>query len=556
MIKNQSTIGHYLFILFFYIFIGLCSLTGCGEQSTESNTTFEEGPNEEGPKIVINPYNIDFGNLTLGSTSIFEVIIENQGTTELLIKNMVFSDSINFNLDVNGGLNPCGSTSHTIPTGESCTVEVEFTPQSTGTFTSDLIIESNDSFTGVFAVSIIGICGISGTAGNLYYLSPNGSDSNDGSIDNPWATLEHAVEVAGPGDTIYFRGGTYDFGTGYLIIRKDRGQGGANGQYLYIKNYPGETPILDQGTIRINTEWVWIEGLHFVDSRVTMYIGYGPYAHNIVIKNNTFTGSYRYSAIGPRGYNILIEGNTIDINPTGDTKDHGIYLNAGPNSMSDNIVIRNNYIRGMTGYGIHIYDELKSTGDPLKTIQNIVVDGNYITNSTDRSGIIAACGNNVQIQHVTIKNNVIANVADHGINIKKVPVKLDDIKIYNNTIYDFGTNGIYLRDAEITNVDIKNNIIYDSRNNGWNHVSNEGNSPSITVGNNLYDKTPVLENATDSNPIVGNPSFVDANNGNFYLQSGSAAIDAGIIIPEVPEDKDGVARPQGSAYDIGAYEYH
>src|SRR5438093_5022735 len=42
---------------------------------------------------------------------------------------------------------------------------------------------------------------------------------------------------------------------------------------------------------------------------------------------------------------------------------------------------------------------------------------------------------------------------------------------------------------------------------------------------------------------------------NFHLQSTSPAIDAGTTLASVMTDYDGVTRPQGSAYDIGAYEY-
>ena len=59
-----------------------------------------------------------------------------------------------------------------------------------------------------------------------------------------------------------------------------------------------------------------------------------------------------------------------------------------------------------------------------------------------------------------------------------------------------------------------------------------------------------------SNNLTSNPSFVDATKGNFALQAGSGAIGAGVTLSEVPYDFDGISRPQGSAYDIGAYEYH
>jgi hypothetical protein len=37
--------------------------------------------------------------------------------------------------------------------------------------------------------------------------------------------------------------------------------------------------------------------------------------------------------------------------------------------------------------------------------------------------------------------------------------------------------------------------------------------------------------------------------------SGSPARDAGVTLSEVPLDKDGLTRPQGAAYCIGAFEF-
>jgi hypothetical protein len=48
--------------------------------------------------------------------------------------------------------------------------------------------------------------------------------------------------------------------------------------------------------------------------------------------------------------------------------------------------------------------------------------------------------------------------------------------------------------------------------------------------------------------------FVDPDNHDFRLKPGSCAVDRGATIPEVTHDFDGVKRPTGKAYDIGAFE--
>ena len=52
------------------------------------------------------------------------------------------------------------------------------------------------------------------------------------------------------------------------------------------------------------------------------------------------------------------------------------------------------------------------------------------------------------------------------------------------------------------------------------------------------------------------PLFVSIANRDFRLQLGSPVIDAGTDLSAYfTTNKDGTTRPQGSAWDIGAYEY-
>lgn len=48
-------------------------------------------------------------------------------------------------------------------------------------------------------------------AAAAYYVAPGGNDSAAGTQAAPWATIAHAQAVAQPGDTVYFRGGTYRY---------------------------------------------------------------------------------------------------------------------------------------------------------------------------------------------------------------------------------------------------------------------------------------------------------------------------------------------------------
>ena len=43
--------------------------------------------------------------------------------------------------------------------------------------------------------------------GPARYVSPAGNDSNDGSINSPWRTVQHAVNQVRAGETLYVDGG-------------------------------------------------------------------------------------------------------------------------------------------------------------------------------------------------------------------------------------------------------------------------------------------------------------------------------------------------------------
>ena len=46
--------------------------------------------------------------------------------------------------------------------------------------------------------------------GTDYYVAKTGSDSNSGSLNSPFRTIEHAVDVVRSGDDVYIRAGTYN----------------------------------------------------------------------------------------------------------------------------------------------------------------------------------------------------------------------------------------------------------------------------------------------------------------------------------------------------------
>jgi len=116
--------------------------------------------------------------------------------------------------------------------------------------------------------------------------------------------------------------------------------------------------------------------------------------------------------------------------------------------------------------------------------------------------------------------------------------------IHHNLIYNLGgsSNGINAAGSN-GNIKIYNNTIF-----GTNHpdaIWAEGSN--VQVYNNLHVKDLVGPDI-QADKIAQSSDFVNAGGGNFQLQSGSSAIDAGRVISGIT---DGYV---GSSPDIGAFE--
>jgi hypothetical protein len=76
-------------------------------------------------------------------------------------------------------------------------------------------------------------------SGTTYYVATTGNDGNPGTLDAPWATVQHAADTATAGDTVLVRAGVYNEHVGFHI------SGDASKGFISFENYPGETATID-----------------------------------------------------------------------------------------------------------------------------------------------------------------------------------------------------------------------------------------------------------------------------------------------------------------------
>ncbi|WP_238392532.1 hypothetical protein [Paenibacillus antri] len=97
--------------------------------------------------------------------------------------------------------------------------------------------------------------------GAEFFIAPNGSDSNAGTVESPFLTLERAREAIRSlkatsglpqgGVTVYLRGGEYERTQSFLLDERDSGAADARITY---KAYPGESVTLTGG-MKLDKSW-------------------------------------------------------------------------------------------------------------------------------------------------------------------------------------------------------------------------------------------------------------------------------------------------------------
>lgn len=314
------------------------------------------------------------------------------------------------------------------------------------------------------------------TNGKTYYVSQNpGSGQGEyGSINNPFRTIQESIkdnQQLKAGDTIILRGGTY-YENPYVV-----GKNGAKDAWYTIKNYPGETVIMDGNNDKLMsgnnaTQAITFEGSSYwkVDGiTIQNYTGAGIYitdnSSNIEMTNLTIHDlDYPvYRPIGTSG--IYGEGSSyctvknceiynvgLKINKP---KDHGIYIGYG----AYNWTFTGNKIHDNAGAAIQMY------GAPNGG-SNCTVMNNFLYNNHAYGIAIAS----------NATNNYIYNNVFYG-------NSFDDVYMFEGAVKNYFRNNLFLSRYSNYNVQLSDESSVD------NSFDNDIYYKASGIMVNRYDKT-------------------------------------------------------------------
>lgn len=424
-------------------------------------------------------------------------------------------------------------------------------------------------------------------AGTHYYVdSVNGSDSNPGTSDRPWRTIQKAANTMVGGDVAHVQAGQYPErvrvtragSAGAPLTFQAEGTVVTRGftllaDYLTVRGFEvTDTPNHNEDGVGIYCEasHCVIEDnyVHYATrAGIVVYARPGDWGvrTNSVVRNNRL---YRNALVGIEihGRNHVVEGNeiwrTIQYHPAWTPAPSWADAD-GIRFFGSGHVVRRNYIHDIT------YSDPENVNPHIDCFQtwssewheagnNIVFEQNWC--QVLESLTANASGNAFMLadaRDLVIRNNVLQafkhiNTGGGG---------NSNLRIVNNTMtskLSFPLSnypaGVGLENCP--NATVKNNVFFNLPAHIY-YVT--GTSvQGLDIGYNLaYREDGAAPSGSPySHDLWGvNPGFVNAGGGDYHLQAGSPAVDAGLALGSlVPDDYDGATRPKGAGYDMGAFE--
>lgn len=403
-----------------------------------------------------------------------------------------------------------------------------------------------------------------------YYVSVTGNDNNPGTESQPWRTIQKAANTVQAGDTVIVLPGIYkenvvfrrSGGKDTLIQTKSADlhqaviEGSVKIEGDYIKLVGFKIKMLDGGRFGISVSGSWCQIIDCSVTTESKALGLNNEGIGIGGSNNIAKGNYVEKVCF--GYGISGENHIFESNEA-----YGLKLNGSCGDVDymrffgKNHLIKNNYFHGINPAEIgsaHVdCFQTFDNGGPQYSISNIIIEGNYCSDAAQ--GMMLEGKVYKQSSGLIVRNNVFMKNGAWCVCL----VDIANAHFYNNTCDTTGgIHGIWCRgNGNIASCEFKNNIIYGTGSlyGVFETATLIDGTPDAPGKSNLLFKPGVTITGFLSDIKNQDPLFFNRELGDYRLKAGSPAIDSGVSISGFSKDILGVSRPQGSGWDIGAYEF-
>ena len=424
--------------------------------------------------------------------------------------------------------------------------------------------------------------GPSAASATVYYVAPTGSNSNPGTEDQPWRTIQKAADTLVAGDTVHIKAGTYQ----ERVVPQNPGSAG---NIIVYTAYPGDTATIDGASISV-PEWGGLfdmSGKSYIRVSGLRIMNAGPGPHNpgiladgsshIVIDNNVVSNTSDSGISVWNSEDVTVDNNEVE------GACYGGYNESISVGGTDGFEVKHNHVihgqkegicakdgsRNGKVFGNRVHDT-GAVGIYVdawdKHTYNIEVFDNLVHDTTAGNGFSLASETGGMLENIRVYNNIAYHNRYIGLSISingpggpQGEHPMNDIHVVNNTLSDNGWEtwggGIAVDNPDAQDVVIRNNI--GSQNIYFQIVVGSAvEAENVTIDHNLIDGYRGTEGETYGNQYVeGDPMFVYPAGADFHLRQESPAIDQGSPADAPAMDFEGHPRPYGAGYDIGADEY-
>ena len=405
----------------------------------------------------------------------------------------------------------------------------------------------------LFLVVVLFLVGSASAA--TYYVATDGSNSDPGTVGEPWLTMTYAESQLSDGDTVIVRGGSYK--ENFII----------NVANVTFQNYTGEFPIID-GDEEIPGEWTPLVtissyGVTFDGFEVRESTGLGislSDSNNITVRNCHIHETFRHALRIYNGAdNALIE----DCDIHNGSKRHWYYENGYPEYTTPwPPTVSTKYVENPTfrrckihdsyweGFDIGV-DTIGATveycelyGNPRLQLYlcgstNNTIRYNLIYGTTNGNGTGLWVGNEAQWEipiltsNSIIYGNLVANTLNNLWIAGATGRIVENVTVNNNIFIEAIEINIKMESTTGGNHTFKNNII-------WQTDDTISSIPSgkMDCDYNLWNRTPDADSQGSNDPTYAVPQIAkstgwdsltggELGGSEFTLNSTSPAIDNG-----------------------------